>query len=466
MPKIDSFLVEQNIISCLLKKPTLVYEVGSQIDKSYFSDDPNRKQNKAIFMILDYISRKKDLDAIEFDSMTILSIAQKFDEVNKALKKIFNSSEEFVKYIETLRESPIDPSNVDIHIEELKKINVANDLSIELECYQDELEDKYNRWDIKDIIEKAESSILKVSNTHNAGRDAFSDEDEDIITRYENSQPNFNKFIGLPMPFDKVNKFSRGLLRKGSVTVINANTGVGKSMALKNVGKFLAVDNDIPVYLGANEQNIHEQEQRIIQEITGIPTVIIENNLYNAPDDFIEVEGRKYNTKKCKNEILSAVKKIQEAPLYFDKISGYTAETLIQRAKYFKKRHNIQVFIWDYVKESTSTSLEDGQLRLWLSNIVRAMKEDIADKLGIAVLTASQAKTYEYWLSGESYGIEKYCTSFCLLRKLDSKERKPMGGEYAFTVKKNRYGKEHPDFRNNWIEMTFDETNLIFKEVN
>ena len=65
MAKIDSFLIEQNIISILLKKPELIHKVTSQIKKDYFSDNPNRKQNKAIFMTMDYISRKKDVEELE-----------------------------------------------------------------------------------------------------------------------------------------------------------------------------------------------------------------------------------------------------------------------------------------------------------------------------------------------------------------------------------------------------------------
>lgn len=466
MAKIDSFLLEQNIISILLKKPQLIYKVASQIKPEYFSDDPNRKQNKAIFMIMDYISRQKDIDELEFDSMTILSVANKYSKISKALKRIFPQQEEFVQYIETLKESPIDPSNIDIHLEELKKANISNELYTKLENFTQTLPEKYKEWSQDEIISEAESCILDVSNKYNADEDKiFIKANQDRLDKYKNKKPNKNGFAGLPIHLDTINKFSKGLLKKGSVTVINAQTGVGKSMFLKNVAKFLAIDNGIPVYLGANEQNIDEQEERIIQEITGLPTIIIENNLYNSKKDTIEVDGKIYKTEKCREQVYDAVQKIEESPLYLDKISGYTAGTLVQRAKYFKKRHNIEVFIWDYVKESTSTSIEDGHLRHWLANVVRSLKEDVADRLGISVLTGSQAKTYEYWMSAESYGIEKFCTAFCLLRKLDSKEKRAFDGEYGFTIKKNRYGKEHPDFKNTYLSLDFNEKYLKFEET-
>lgn len=466
MPEIDSFRAEQNIISILLKEPQLIYEVASQISADYFTNDPNRKHNKALFLIFDYISRKKDIEELEFDSMTILSVAEEHEHLNKALKKIFDKKEDFVKYIETLRETPIDPSNLDIHLEKLKKINISNDLYQELNEFQDNLLEFYKEWEQEQIISKAESRILDVSNRYNAGEDkVFVKANKDRVERYKKRKPNFNDFSGLPMHLERVNRFSTGLLKKGSTTVINAQSNVGKSMFLKNVAKFLAIDNDIPVYLGANEQNIKEQEDRLIQEITGLPTIIIENNLFNADREYVDVDGKKFNVKECRDKVFEAVELIDDSPLYLDKVSGYTPSILVQRAKYFKKRHNIQCFIWDYVKPSTSTSISDGQMRFWLAEVVRSLKEDIADKLGIATLTASQAKTYEWWLSAESYGIEKYSTAFCLLRELDSNEKKTIEGDYGFTVKKNRYGKTHPNPKQNWIDLKFNEEYLRFEEV-
>jgi len=466
LAKIDSFLVEQNIISILLKKPELIHKVTSQIKPEYFTDSPNRKQNKAIFMTMDYISRKSNIEELKFDSMTIMSVVNKHPSLSESLKNIFPKQEEFVQYIETLKESPIDPSNLDIHLEELKKINITNELYQNLDRFNEELLNNYKEWGKNEIIDKAETEILNVSNKYNADESqVYINANKDVLERYKEKKPNKNGFSGFPTNLDRVNKFSRGLLKRGSVTVINAQAKTGKSMFLKSQAKFLAIDNGIPVYLGANEQNIEEQEKRIIQEITGLPTIIIENNLFNSPKEIIEVEGETYKVDNLKEKVYNAVEKIEEAPIFFDKISGYTPSSLVQRARYFKKRHNIQVFIWDYVKESSATSLADGQLRFWLSNVVRTLKEEIADALDLAVLTASQAKTYEYWLSAESYGIEKFSTSFCILRKLENKEKSGFDGDYAFTIKANRYGREHGDFRNDWISLDLNEKYLRFEEI-
>lgn len=467
MAKIDSFLVEQNIISILLKKPELIHKVTSQIKKDYFSDNPNRKQNKAIYMTMDYISRKNDVEDLSFDSMTILSVVNKHPSLDSALKKIFNNKKEFVQYIETLKEAPIDPTNLDIHLEELKKINIANELHQGLDHFNGTLLDKYKEWDKDEIINKAENIVLEVSNKYNADESQiFIEANKPKLEKYKNKTPNSNKFAGLPTPFDRLNKFTGGVLRKGSVTTINALTNVGKSLLLKDVAVFLAIEHDIPVYLGTNEMLVEENEQRIIKTLTGLPMIIIENHLYNSKKDTIEIEGQVYKTEKCREKVLDAVQKIDESPIYFDQIRAYTPSMLANRANYFKKRHNIELFIFDYVKESTAVEAEDKALRFWLGSVVETMKEEIADRLKVPVLTACQANDSMPFKPTESRDILRFSTSFITLRKLSNREKKPFDGNFGLSVQKNRYGRVHEDYKSNWISLEMDVDRLQFEEIN
>ncbi|MFW6029055.1 MAG: DnaB-like helicase C-terminal domain-containing protein [Halanaerobiales bacterium] len=416
---------------------------------------------------MDYISQQKDIDNLEFDSMTIYSIAKRFPEIQKVLKKIFDNSNDFIRYIETLKELPVDPKNIDIHIEELKRKNFINDIKNK---YQEGLEADYSSQSPEDIIKDAESSILQVANRYMV--DTNTEEPEQIgkglRDEYLQRSPTPNGFQGLPIPSaGELNEFTGGLLRPGSVTVINAQTGIGKSIFLKSVVKHIGYDLGYPIYWGANEQNKNEQKDRLLAEIADIPIGIIENGLYNHPDNKFQYKGNSYNTGKLKEKVMNAVDELESAPIFIDQIRGYTPEILVQRAKYFKTRHDIAAFVWDYVKEPSDYGGDEGKLRHWLANVVINMKEQIADPLEIPVLTASQAKTYEYWMSAESYGIEKFCTSFCLLRELSEKEKaeNPLGGNYGFTVKKNRFGAKHEDYKNRWIGMDFDKTKLKFQKA-
>lgn len=464
--RIESFVTEQNVISIILQNPEKIYDLANEINKDFFTNDPNRKQNRCLFMVANYLASKRDVDNLELDPMTIISVTDEFPEVKKSLKRIFKNQQELIQYIEMLEDMPVDASNLDVHVEKLKKVNLTNDLLMTLDSYQDNLIANYEKWETEEIVNRAESEILKISNKYNAGSSEESlERKQSIVERYKNKKPSENDYVGLPIPFKAINDFTRGLLRPGSATVINAPTNVGKSVILKNVAKYLAIDKGIPVYLGANEQSPQEQEERLIMEITGLPSIIIENGLYNADREEIKINGRKYKTKECKEKVLEAVERLQDAPLYIDQVTGYTPTMLVQRAKYFKKRHNIKAFIWDYVKMSSASEAAEEQLRIFLGSVVQTMKEEIAENLRIPVLTASQAKTYEYHMSAESHDIERFSTAFCILRELDEDEktRNPRA-DYGFTVKKNRFGPKHKDWDSNFIPMQLNTKRLKFEE--
>ena len=447
-----------------MKKPKIIYEIKSEINKDFFTNNEHRKQNRAIFMIMDYISQQKDVNDIEFDPMTIYSIAKRFSNIQEVLKKIFKDSNDFIRYIKTLKDLPVDPKNVDIHIKELKRLNMINDLKEE---YQKGLTADYQEKSPEEIIKSTEASILKISNRYmvNSNNEEPEQIGEGLRDEYLQRDPNPNGFKGLPFPINiGIDQFTGGLLRPGSVTVINAQTGAGKSIFLKNVVKHIGYDLGYPVYWGANEQTKSEQKDRLLAEIAEIPIGIIENGLYNSPNEVFQFRGDTFNTEQTKNQLMEAIDGLESAPIFIDQIRGYSPEILVQRAKYFKTRHNIASFVWDYVKESSSYSGQDKQLRHWLDNVILTMKEQIADPLGISVLTASQAKTYEYWMSAESYGIEKFCTAFLLLRELSEKEKNenPLGGDYGLTVKKNRFGGKHEAYKSRWFGMDFDKQRLKF----
>lgn len=466
MAKIDSFLVEQNILSILFKKPRLIYNVTSQIKPEYFSDNPNRKQNKAIFMCMDFISRKNDVEDLQFDSMTILSVVSKHKKLAESLKRIFPKQEDFIHYIESLKDSPIDPSNLNIHLEELKKINIANDLQNDVGRYLDNLPETYKKMDQDEIIRGIETEVLEITNKYNANeQQTYISANKDRLERYKNYKPNNNKFTGLPTPFHSLNKFTGGLLREGSVTVVNAKSNVGKSLILKDIAVFLAIEHNIPVYFATNEMVISSNEHRIIKHLSGLPMIIIENRLYNSERETIEVKGKKYDTKTCRKKVLKAVKRIDDAPIYFDQIRAYTPAILAQRARYFKRRHNIQAMVFDYVKESSSPEAQDKALRHFLGSVVNTLKTEVADKLGIPVVSASQANQHNVLMPNESSDIWRFSTAFLILRKLKEKDKQGFEGDYALSVSKNRYGRVHPDPINNYFSLDLNEEKLCFEEV-
>ena len=404
-----------------------------------------------------------------YDAITILSIMEKHDRVKKSLINAFGADEEWkwkskiskevYNYIDTLMKigAKLEPKNINIHIGELNKANAINDILEKDEKFSGKIIKEYGEMSIEDVFNFKESEVLKTANKFSSTH--FQEPrrmGEGLEEKLMNREVNESGFLGYPTPWEQINTFTCGLLRPGSMTVINALPKVGKTIVLTNIAKYLAVDCKQPIYFAYNEMNDEGVENRVTSSLTGLPANYIELGLYNAP-----------GKEKEQEKVRKASRILADSPLYVEQIRDYTAEKLAKRARYYKKRYGIVGMIFDYIKEPSDFMNGDKQLRFFLNNVVTVMKEQIADKLQIFCLSASQAKAYEIYKAGESHGIEKYCTAFLVLKELDRKEqnRHPMA-KYGLVVKYNRYGNKHVDFENKFIPLQLDKTRLEFKEVN
>jgi len=456
---IDTKIIEQSILACIAQNPPLIYQV--ELTEEDFDKYTDVEYNRSLFEILDYIARKKDMEHGRFDEVTLINYIDKFHNVREIFEeelgdKNDNAEQAISKYIRTLKKLDVDPSSIDMYIKDLQKDVAINDLIARNDNLKDKFIQDYQKMSLEEVLGLAERTTLEVTDeytnqTHQAEHIA-----EGMRDGYLSREVNNKGFTGQPSPYPQVDTFSQGLLRDGSVLIINAQTGVGKSIMLKNIVKKVGVDDGKPVYWGANEMPKHEQRDRMVAEIAGLPPNYIENGIYN-----------KKGNEKMRKRVLDAVKTLEESPIYIDLIRGYSADKLVRRARYYKNKYDIQGFVWDYVKRSSAFGGSDEALRHWLGDVVNRMKEDIADPLGIWVATASQAKTYQEMFSAESQDIERHSTAYAILKKISSEEREEhlLMGDYAFVIKKNRHGSEH-DFTNNGecIEMNLDQERLLFVE--
>ena len=456
---IDTKIIEQSILASILQNPPMIYQTNLSAED--FDKHTDVRYNRALFEILDYIARKKDMEESRFDEVTIINYIDKFHNVREIFEDELADSKDDAeqavsKYVRTLKKLDIDPSSMKMYIDDFKKNTAVNEVILRHRSLESQLASGYKSMSLDEVLSTAEQSTLEVTDsftnsTHKAEHIADGMEEE-----YMNRKVNEAGFVGQASPYPQADLFTQGFLRKGSVLVINAQTGIGKSIMLKNIVKKVGFDNKTPVYWGANEMKKNEQRDRLVAEITGLPPNFIENGLYN-----------KEGNEKLKQKVLGAIRELKKSPIYIDQIKGYSADNLIRRAKYYKNKYDIEGFVWDYVKRSSSYSGDDEVLRHWLGDIVNKMKEEIADPLDMWVATASQAKTYQEMFSAESQDIERHATTYAILKKISNKEREQhmLMGDYALIFKKHRYGQTH-DFPNNGecITMDLDKERLVFVE--
>ena len=456
--KINPKTTEQNILACILKKPELIYEI--EIKEDDFNSEKGKRHNRAIFRVLKLIAKQKDMAKSEFDVVTIINKVDNFSAIKEDINDAFKQDKlekGLTHYLDMLKDLRISPDNIDIHIQELEKINVVNEIIDKNKKVRKDLLNNHHKYTLEEILDNVEKPLLTVSNKYSTKADRAEMIGKGMMDDYLNRKVQEKGFVGFPTPWNMLNKFTGGLLAKGDVLVFTAQTGVGKSIAIKNIVKHVGVNLEQPIYWGANEMTPKEQRDRLISEVSGIDCRLIKTGLYN-----------KRGNEHLRAKVESAVKKVQNAPIILDRIRGYTPEILIRKAKYHKKKNGIVGFAWDYVKRSSAYSYSEQTLRHWMGDVVNVMKEEIADPLGIFVVTASQAKTYEQDKSAESQDIERHSTKFIPIRKLTHKEKERYGvmlGDYAFVVQKNRGGKEHDFNRGEFIPMILNEEKLRFEEI-
>ena len=443
--------VEGNFIAILLQHPQKIYDV--MIDKSFFGDN----QHKAFFSIMEFLAETRDIDELDFDPPTLNKLCYEDTALKKTLNNVFKGKGETLQYLQSLKEFDVSVKNIDIYEEKLIKAKVTNKLINENEKIKEDIMENYNDYTKEEIIDKMENSVLKISNNYANKEDNIEHISEKTYQEYAERDYKENDFVGLPSPFPTVDERTKGILRPGSVSIFNAATGIGKSMVLKQIVKKLAVDYGKTVYWGANEMNKNEQKDRLLVEIiNGVTPKEIETGIYNKPSN-----------KKLKEKVMTGGKKMSEADIFFDKLRGFTPEQLVRRAKYFKKRYDIDVFVWDYIKLSSGKPSNE-ESRMYLGRIVDMMKENIADPLGIPIISASQSKTYEWFMPAESENIRRNCTFFASIKQKtpDEISDSPLKGEYKMYIGKDRYGGgTHNSPKDDCIGLNFDKNNLKFYEV-
>jgi len=466
---IDTVSPEGTIIALLLKKPTAIYDMT--INKTYFNNKDGENQNRAIFAMMEYLAETKDVDKLAFDPVTVSELAYKDTAIRSVLNSVFKSKSETIKYLSALKEYEVDIKNLDIYEEELKKAKMTNDLLEKNKETVKEVVDNYNDYEAEGIVDKVEDSVLQVSNDFIDSNRRTEHIFENFEDEYLNAEPNEKGFKGMSSPFTGLDRFTNGILRENSLTVFAALSGVGKSVILKQIVKHVGIDLGHPVLWIGTEQPKTEQRDRLISEISGLHIKIIENKLFNMPDKFdgsnlgLPRKSKPYDPKKLKERVKYAGQVLKKSDIFIDKMEAATPESILRKSKFYKKRYGIKSVIFDYIDDSYGRNGEE--LRHFLTRIATIMKQEIADKLNIPVISAAQSHDYEPWHTRESKGIEKKCSTLVWLKELSKKEKKKesLGSTHGFVLPKNRNGKKHTDVKNQWLPLKMNKKTLKFNEI-
>lgn len=255
--------------------------------------------------------------------------------------------------------------------------------------------------------------------------------EELLVRRKENPVD----YIGIKSGFPLLDARLSGF-RRGSLTVLAARPKRGKSAFLLAWAKHIAINLKIPVLFISTEMSTQENMDRMLGMVSGVNIRKIEKGIYaDDPKNLADVE--------------TALSVINSSPFHHIYLPTFTFEKVLSVVRMFLVRHvgfkfegdqkipNDCVVFFDYIK-ITETNEFDGKEHQQLGHFTSGLKNIVAGKLNIPVVTAVQlnregiGETEIENLEGSVSGSDRilqFCTNLLVMRNRTQKEREHEGKE-------------------------------------
>jgi replicative DNA helicase len=326
MSEIYSLEYEKTILAGILQHQDVFPDISSILNSKDFS-----QKNSVIFQIIDNLSAQKEAinKVIVGERLKIMGIS--FDNLDGGT------------YINALSMMPVNKTVLQDVAKELKKYSVCRDIEDKGEklkkLAKDGLAKSYNEITIESdkIYSKQTVSLGK----NNGPESVYGDIEDVIEERGNNPTDDF----GLMGPFDTINRIYGSLLRKGSITLIGARTGIGKTSFGFYYLTHVAEKYNLPIlHLDFGEMTKEELQFRAVCMLAQgrIPLYYLETGYWRQNPEWVKI---------IRNEVWPRVKKLK---MYYQNIGNMTPVEILSviRRFYYNTvgRGNDFLTHYDYMK--------------------------------------------------------------------------------------------------------------------
>lgn len=230
--------------------------------------------------------------------------------------------------------------------------------------------------DIFELMGKLQMQFDEISNITMTGRKSklFDQNLLDLSKRIEHlsKQSETNELVGVHTGFKRVNVFTGGY-HPQELIILAARPGMGKtSMVLKTVVENAKIDN--PVGFVSLEMSAMQLTARI---------VAIDTNFHLSQLIKSGFEKQKYFESYARHS-----HRMGKYPIYIDDASESDINTIILKARYWKRKYDIKLLVIDYLQLMKDTSVK-GNREQEISSISRRLKM-LAKELEIPIIALSQ----------------------------------------------------------------------------
>ena len=365
---------ERNLISICLRNSDLLIDVENE---GIFADHFSVPGHSYIYMAMMYLY-SKDIKPTPMSIMEVLS----GDKRKEAVKELGG-----LEYLMILESSHISEDNVKIFIEKIKQsytrkslLNIANDVKSFV------LSDDAEVLNPSELISYLESRVVDLSleSSTTDGVYKMGDDTERVLAeRAENPE----QVPGLEVGWVDYDRYTNGAL-PGDLTVLVAPSKVGKSVTLTNWATKLGIIDNIPVLYIDTEMNEREQEDRILDNLTGIPHSEIVSGMY-----VVDTHNGKAEEKIAK--LKKAIEQLKSGNYYHHYMPHFTIEKVTALARKFSIQHDIKALFFDYIKVPSSAADFKSMQEYQALGFFTSGLKDLAGIIKIPVFTAAQTNRNE-----------------------------------------------------------------------
>lgn len=240
---------------------------------------------------------------------------------------------------------------------------------------------------IESVITESQSTLIAATLGGTAKRDASM---RDIMLNvgsrldaaYDARMRGETTLSGIPTGFDGYDKLLGGL-QNGTLIILAAPTGVGKSAAiasmLVNMGRQTIVRNDVlrPIRIGGftMEMDAEQYGDRLLSIYTGISTVKIREGWFTAQEHY---------------DLTNAQAAIGAMKIMLDDSSQPTPEYVVAKCNEWRMQGGLDFVFVDYLQNMGDSEMTFGQPAVYKVGYKSKMLKALARDLNIPVMAACQ----------------------------------------------------------------------------
>jgi replicative DNA helicase len=227
--------------------------------------------------------------------------------------------------------------------------------------------------EVKDMLDKAESSIFSISQGHmTRGFIALKETLTDSFDRIDELQKEGVGLRGVRTGFIDLDNMLSGM-QKNNLIILAARPGQGKTAFMLNISQNIAVKDKKPVGIFSLEMSKEELVDRLLVGQADVDAWKLKTGKL-SDDDF--------------GKLSDAMGQLADAPIFIDDTPGLSLVEMRSKARRLQMEHDLSLLIVDYLQLIVPGKRYESRVQE-VAMISQALK-NLARELGIPVLSASQ----------------------------------------------------------------------------